>query len=253
MLTATIQELAKTIEEACSRRVAAAPPLPTAWPAIDQAIRGLPRAAIHEWFSGTGLLPGVPGATDKPSGLKPGATWLPPLTPILHLARQAAANSPHPIVWIGRRIWPYPVTCPDLLDRSIFIDARDLSERAWATDVSLRCPAIAAIIADGTAFTMSATRRLQLGAAEGGGLGLILRPSHELRQLSAAQTRWLISPSPSATAPRWSLRLLRCKGTKLPTTTWTLELNHETGALDLVSDAADRSGSPQEITGAATA
>jgi hypothetical protein len=254
MLTVTIQDLARTIEESCSRRVAAAPPLPTGWPAIDQATRGLPRAAIHEWFSDTGLLPGGLGDTARDTGQKPGATWLPPLTPILHLARQAAATSPNPIVWIGRRIWPYPVVCgPELLERSIFIDAADLSERAWATDVSLRCSSIAAVIADGTAFTMSATRRLQLGAAEGGTLGLILRPPHELRQLSAAQTRWLVSPSPHP-SPRWTLRLLRSKGTKLPShTTWTLELNHETGALDLVSDAADRSGSPQEIAGAATA
>jgi len=178
---------------------------------------------------------------------------------MVHLARQVALGSVNPIVWIGRRVWPYPPVCgPEVLERSIFVDAADLSERAWAIDVSLRCPAIALVVGDGTALNMSATRRLQLAAAEGGeggagnALGLILRPPRELRQLSAAQTRWSIAAAPTAStisaAPRWTLRLLRSKGLRLPDhTTWTLELNHETGALDLVPNAADRPELPEEI------
>lgn len=233
MLPATLQNLARTIQETCSPR-SCAPPLPTGWP--DQTLRGLSRASIHEWFNSD------PNPAPAANGRK--LPWIPSLGPIIHLARQ---TSDAPIVWIGRRVWPYPRVCPDLLDRSIFIDAKDLAERAWAMDVSLRCPALGAVIADGSGFTMSITRRLQLGAAETGGLGLILRPHDDLRTLSAAQTRWLVMPARSAAAPRWRLRLLRAKGVKLPDiTTWTLELNHETGALDLVSDAADRSVTPEE-------
>lgn len=316
MLTPTLQNLARSIQETCSPRITA-PPLPT-WPALDQAIRGLPKAAIHEWFNSDAFSPkgwssiagscrdtGTPGKRpddamtpkgsswdaarprrplqgrtntppntgcaaarqppaihDQAFGLKnrlhsparsstsrsPLLPWLPPLTPILHLAR----NTTGTIVWIGRRVWPYPVSCPDLLTRSIFIDAKDLAERAWATDVSLRCPGLT-VIADGSAFTMSISRRLQLAAGESGGVGLILRPHSDLSILSAAHTRWLITPLRSTSSPQWQLQLLRCKGAKLPdVTTWTLAL-HETGTLHLVPDAADRSVPPQEITGAVTA
>ncbi len=249
-----IQELAKVIEEACSRRVVEAPPQATGWAGIDEALGrgglgGLARGVAHEWFSGDvdSLTPGFPKQ----------AAWLPPLTVMVHLARQVAlAGHAGPIVWIGRRCWPYPPVCGEaVLERSIFVDATSLNERAWAIDVSLRCPSLAAVIGDGTALNMSATRRLQLAAADGGALGLILRPPQDLRQLSAAHTRWSVAPSVALSAfPRWTIRLLRCKGVRLPEiTTWTLELNHETGALDLVSDAADRSGSTPEIAGAATA
>lgn len=241
--------LAEVIKQVSPSPTIHPPPLPTRWP--HGALSYLSRAAVHEWFS-----------TDPTPGTHRSAPpWLPPLSPILHLARQAIAHPPvasadHPwlLVWIGRRVWPYPVACPDLLDQSIFIDTKDLNERAWATDVSLRSEALAAVIVDGSAFSMSITRRLQLAAAESGGLGLILRPHADLRQISAAQTRWLVTPAPSFASPRWNLELLRLKGGKLPdVTAWTLELNHETGALDLVSDAAHRSGATPEIARAVTA
>lgn len=245
ILSPAIQKLAKTIEEACApKRLVAGQP--TGWGLVDRALAsdGIARGVLHEWF----------GDPDEP----PSRHWLPPLSVMIHLARQAAANpvipDSWPIVWIGRRCWPYPVALPGpVLERSIFIDAPALPERAWAIDVTLRCPAIAAVVADGSGLNMAATRRLQLGAGEGGSLALILRPPHELRQLSAAHTRWSVTPAPSASPTtrdaRWTVRLLRRKGMRpSEESTWTLQLNHETGALDLVSDARDRSvpekGSP---------
>lgn len=237
----TIQQLAKTIEETCAPR-RQVPGQPTGWGLVDQALAedGIPRGVLHEWF----------GDPDEPPSRPP--HWVPPLSVMIHLAGQAASNPgiPHswPIVWIGRRCWPYPVALPEaVLERSIFIDAPDLAERAWAIDVTLRCPAIAAVVADGSGLNMAATRRLQLGAGEGGSLAFLLRPPHELRQLSAAHTRWTVSPAPSATRyTRWTVRLLRCKGMRpSQESTWTIQLNHETGALDLVPHALDRSGAAE--------
>ncbi|MBX3375436.1 MAG: hypothetical protein KF678_00355 [Phycisphaeraceae bacterium] len=246
----SLHDLARSIKESCISPRGTYPPLPTRW--THSALSHLSRAAVHEWFS----------ADPTPGTHRSAPPWLPPLSPVLHLARQAiahspvsaSADSPRLLAWIGRRVWPYPVACPDLLDQSIFIDTKDLPERAWAADVSLRSGALAAVIVDGSAFSMSITRRLQLAAAESGGLGLILRPHADLRQLSAAHTRWLVTPAPSLVSPRWNLELLRLKGGKLPdVTTWTLELNHETGTLDLVSDAAHRSVATPEIARTVTA
>ena len=245
----TIQELARTIQEACSTpSTRPARRHPTGWPEIDEALaeggergkEGLPGGVIHEWFGLFEVAPPTSQAQDL-------AAWLPPLTIMIHLARRADG----PVVWIGRRCWPYPLALgPDLLARSIFVDVTDLRERAWALDVSLRCRGLDVVIGDGALLNMSATRRLQLAAAEGGSLALILRPPRDLSHLSAASTRWAVSPAPSPlhateSIHRWTLRLLRRKGLKQPDhDTWTLELN-ETGALHLVPDAGHRSGAEE--------
>ncbi len=105
-----------------------------------------------------------------------------------------------------------------LFSRSLLLDPAHDEARLWAIDGALRCPGVAAIVADGSTLSMVATRRLQLAAAEGGALALIARPPWEARELSAATTRWRVrraprSPRPDARVPmRWQLQLLRAKG-----------------------------------------
>ncbi|UCD74810.1 MAG: hypothetical protein JSV91_13605, partial [Phycisphaerales bacterium] len=164
--------------------------------------------------------------------------------------------------WIGRRVWPLPrllvreaggVRDRRLLDCSLFLDPPDRAGRLWAIDVALRCPAVIAVIADGSGLRMAETRRLQLAAEAGRscerravnvqekkipgaggelpGVGLLVRPENELKELSAATTRWLVHPVAtthphSPPRPRWTVRLLRNKAAPLAgdeEQTWLLE------------------------------
>lgn len=108
-----------------------------------------------------------------------------------------------------------PVGARFLLEHSLLVDAAPAQRRLWAVDAALRCPSVAVVVADGSGFDMAATRRLQLAAATGQGLGLLLRPPWEAKSLSAATTRWRVSrsaPVDGAARPRWWLELSRSKG-----------------------------------------
>lgn len=113
----------------------------------------------------------------------------------------------------------------DLLASSLFIDPPDDAVRLWAIDLALRCPALAAVVADGRGLTMPASRRLQLAAeksvagAGGGPLVLLARPPSERGMPSVAGTRWLVEREAGASSarattanPRWSVEVLRWKG-----------------------------------------
>lgn len=158
--------------------------------------------AVHEWF----------GLAD--SDVLP---WVPPLAILVDLVRRNLEQSGRRrVVWIGRRCWPY-VPCLDgdgrLLRESIFIDPPDDASRLWAIDLAARCPAAAAVVADGSRLDMAATRRLQLAAEAGSALVLCARPPRELKHLSAASTRWLVRSALSTSRnPRWVIEPLRCKG-----------------------------------------
>ncbi len=169
---------------------------------------------VHEWF----------GLSDAPR-------WIPPLGILLYLARRslrAAGGGRTEVVWIGRRCWPFlQGLAPDdrgvLLRQSIFIDPPDDMSRLWAIDLAARCPAVAAVVADGSRLDMAATRRLQLAAESGSALVLCARPPGEIDHLSAATTRWRVRCASSADKiPRWNVELLRCKG-MLPDGQWTVE------------------------------
>lgn len=272
------------------------PPLATGWAGVDGLLGGgLARGVVHEWLgldgprvaAGGGAVGG--GAFRAAGGRTGAAAWTPPLFLLAHLARRALAEADASagggadgaarwILWIGRRVWPYPrtltrggglVECAGalaggahglggatplegarcalelddvarsgsgggvdraVLDRSLFVDPPDRKGLLWAVDAALRCPTVAAVVADGSNLPLPASRRLQLAAEAGSGLCLLARPANELRQLSAAATRWHVrrgGPSPEdgppldseagelstdpADRPRWDLELLRCR------------------------------------------
>ncbi|MHC4405178.1 MAG: ImuA family protein [Planctomycetota bacterium] len=101
------------------------------------------------------------------------------------------------------------------LNDLILVRARNEADDVWALDQSLRCPAVAAVLAwpeklDGHTF-----RRLQLAAEQGGGLGVLMRPASVRHEPSWADVRLWVEPLPVA-APgatrRLSVRLLRARG-----------------------------------------
>jgi hypothetical protein len=181
----------------------------TGWKAIDDALGGLAVSVVHEWFAAAGTVS------------------LPPVGLLLHLARQALAVVHSSLaVWIGQRCWPNMSDHQPFAGRSILLDVADPAQRVWAAELALRCPSVACCVLDGQALTMPMSRRLQIAASAGHALALVARPGRETAELSAAGTRWQVSPQPGPT-PRWTVELLRCKGMR-PTSTgerprWVVE------------------------------
>lgn len=221
------------------RRGEAGGALATGWDAIDACLPGggLRRGAVHEWLLQSGGSRG----------------WSAPLLALAHLARRAvdAYEEARCVCWIGRAVWPYGsalATESDrgLLDRSLFLDPATDVDRLWAIDLALQSDAVAAVVADGSRLIHKATRRLQLAAEAGDTIGLLARPPNDRRQLSAAATRWIVTPLPSdGFAPRWSVELVRCKGSQPQAhqRRWILELCNA-GRLGVSSHVADRSDAP---------
>lgn len=261
----------------------------TLWPGVD-ALGGLSRDVVHEWF-------GVaePGAGPESVGRSRVAPP-PPLRLLAWLAHRAwlpgAPSHGRFVCWIGARVRPYPRALlserpaaewePEsiaqeapatdagpasrLLASSLFVDPPDEGARLWAIDLAVRCPALAAVVADGRGLDMAGSRRLQLaverGAQEargargagGGPLVLLARPPSERGVPSVSGTRWWVERAAGA-APRWTLELLRWKAARTlgPLRTsfgalsevgrrWTLEWNHASGAVSESAVVVDRSG-----------
>jgi len=207
--------------------------------------KALFRVGLHGWY---GLLPPEQG-DDRSARQTP---WTPPLCILVHLGweRIQASEDMSRVVWIGPRCFPYPRVLVReaqrdcrLLDRSLFIMAREAAARLWATDLCLRCPAVGAVIADGSGFDMAATRRVQLLARSRSKPVFLARPPWERTELSAAQSRWLVGWQPADDSeqnvhgvnPRWSVKLLRCKGVPLDEDhkVWVLEWDRAQSALHL--------------------
>ena len=232
--------------------------LGTGWAEIDAALGGgLSMAALHEWF---GVAPSTHFMACRKDEIRR-EDWVPPLLPLVHLARQAlrCASPSRRAVWIGRRCFPYGgvfVGAPDdgrLLERSIFVAAPRPADRLWAAGLALRSPAVGLMIADGSGFDMATTRRIQLVAKAHQTTAWLVRPPWETRELSAAQTRWLVrweaSPEQddeesSAFNPGWSLELLRCKGMQPDSCprVWALEWDRGEGAVRLSTAMAHQAG-----------
>jgi len=195
-----------------------------------------------------------------------------PLGLFTHLVARHLAAVPAPpptlplVVWIGRASHPYPRSLPGaVLAGSVFVDAVTRTERVWATDTALRSRGAGVVIADASGFDMSASRRLQLAAGlggqgtneDGGVLGLLARPWGERREISAAWTRWRVSPARSdSDSPRWAIELLRCKGMR-PTGEgahrWCVQRDDETGDVGVVPEAGDRRDAPARPAARSTA
>jgi hypothetical protein len=233
--------------ESCGNTHDAAP-VPMGWRSPSAIAPALPRSAIHEWFGPIDPTPDTPARSEP---------WAPALCLLTHLARQALAqnhNSGGAILWIGRRCRPYAplLSGPTpasraLLNRSIFIDPPDDAARLWAIELALRSPASIAVIADGARLNMASSRRLQLAAKAASALALIARPPADLKELSAAATRWLVRREPSdSSGPRWAVELLRCKGVQPSLEEaprhWVVEWNRAQSAVVVPAHVVDRSG-----------
>ncbi len=205
-------------------------------PAIDEHLPwgGLAAGAVHEFLDGDAP---TSNSTTKIGGALNGA--------VTAFAAAIAGKAQHtrarPIVWIAPRTGPREsLYAPGLagfgLDPSDLIAVRvppgsDFAATAlWAMEEALRAPAVGLVCAEIEAMDLTASRRLQLAAEAGGGLGLLLRRDvGNTLPPTACISRWRIAALPGGPAEysnlpgaaRWQAELLRARGGRPKT--WQLE------------------------------
>lgn len=117
----------------------------------------------------------------------------------------------------------------------------------WAMEEALRCPAVGAVCTELDTLDLTASRRLQLAAEAGGGLGLLLRgTANDTATLppTASVSRWRVSAVASGTAEpqrlpgpaRWRVEMLRLRGAQ--PRHWILEWRNEETARGFAVAAA---------------
>lgn len=130
-------------------------------------------------------------------------------------------------------------------ERLILLDARHPADVLWAMEEGLRCRGLAAVVGEGVEVSMTASRRLQLAAEAGEGLGLLLPPPGKISP-SVALTRWQVKAAPGRFDPaglgrsRWEVALLRCRGGG-GQGAWLVEFDDAALRLVLAAELADRS------------
>ncbi len=80
------------------------------------------------------------------------------------------------------------------LQRLVLVRPKSSADALWAIDQSLRCSAVAAVLAEVDQMDDRAARRVQLAAEQGGGLGLLIRGAAARSQPSWAEVQWIVRP-----------------------------------------------------------
>jgi protein ImuA len=207
--------------DAGGKTTAAACRLSSGIPALDRLLPGggLRRGTLIEWLA---------------AGEGCGATTL-----ALGLAR-AACREGGALVVVDRRGDFYPPAAAGLgieLDRLVLIRPVRAADDAWALDQALRCLGVRAVLAWPERLANRTFRRLQLAAAAGGGVGLLVRPLGALAEPSWAEARLLVHPLASQAGRRLRVEVVRCRGGAGGGTV-ELEIDDETGVVHLAAELA---------------
>jgi protein ImuA len=232
------EEVARLRSEVAGLCSAAGPVLPFGIDEIDGRLSGggLDRHALHEVTAGSPALSDLAAATLFAAGI----------------AARATGRS-NTVLWA---LTGFDLYAPGLEqaglapDRLIFAEARKDEEVLALAEDGLRHGSLAAVIAEVRRVGMTQSRRLQLAAAEGRTLMLLLRSWRRagtcpLGELSAATSRWRITSAPSRRLGhpgvgrgRWSVELVRQRNGN--PFTLTLEACDDQGRLALPAPTRDR-------------
>lgn len=128
-------------------------------------------------------------------------------------------------VWIGSSGKIFP---PALLQfgiepaRIIFINLEKEKDLLWATEETLKCHGLAAVVAELPSLSFTVSRRFQLAVEQSQVTGFIHRMNTRILNVNAAVSRWKINPLPSESYdglpglgyPRWNVELLKIRNGK---------------------------------------
>lgn len=143
--------------------------------------------------------------------------------------------------------------------RLISVRARDDRTVLEAIEDGLKVPALAAVVGEVGVLPLTASRRLQLAAAQSGVTAFVLRRQRSGTHAEAARaepvsaaTRWRVGALPSRPIDGepglgrllWNVELTRCRG-GVPAQ-WILEACDATGHVALAAELADRAPAPAE-------
>lgn len=210
--------------------------LPFGLDALDERLadQGLALGGLHE------IAPAQPALAEETAAT-------------LFMAGIAARASSAPVLWVVTR---FDLYAPGLEqaglapDRLLFAEARDDRELLAVMEDALHHGGLATVIGETRRADMTASRRLQLAAADSQIPALLLRRWRKrdtcpLAEPSAGTTRWRIGCAPSAALgvpgvgrSRWSVELARQRGGN--PFTLILEGCDAQGRLGLPAAAADR-------------
>lgn len=103
-------------------------------------------------------------------------------------------------------------------DKIIFVCVQKEKEILWCLEEALKCQGLAAVIAEVSEITFTASRRLQLAVEQSQVTGFIIRCNPK-NLSTACITRWNISPLPSlgndglpgVGFPKWNVELLKIR------------------------------------------
>jgi protein ImuA len=173
------------------------------------------------------------------------------------IAARFAAETGRTVLWALTRFDLYAPGLEQVglgSDRIVYAQGRRDSELLAMAEDGLRDGALGCVVAEVGSADRTATRRLQLAAADGG-TPILLYRRHRARgrcpfdQPSPAMTRWRIGCAPSAPLPcpgvgrgRWTVELVRQRNGN--PFTLQLEACDDTGRLALPAPARDRAAAP---------
>ena len=203
-------------------------------PAIDDALpggAGLPCAALHEILA---------------AGAGAGAA--------AGFAALLLARSGGTVFWIARApdAWPPGLARFGLPpSRLVLVQVEAESDALWTAEEVLRCAAVSGVVLADAVPDATASRRLQLAAETGGGIGLLLRDAAGAGSSTLATTRWRVSGRAGGSRhdlgdPQWGLELLRGRGVRPASWNVTWRSGSETLVPEGAGDDAEEDGACDE-------
>lgn len=209
---------------------------------LDRALPwgGLPRGCLHEVAP---VADGVGAPVIEAPAIEDGAAT----AFAAALLGRLAADRARPVLWVGGREDLY---APGLAalglppERLLVVRALKPAQALWAIEEAVRCPGLAAVLAETRGLDFTAARRLQLAAGQS---GVTLVALNRGPPVGVAVTRWKVATAPSlggegVGAWRWRVALARCRGRGLGEGEgeWVVEWDDATRDFRLAAAAADR-------------
>ncbi len=159
----------------------------------------------------------------------------------LHVARQACQDGGVVIVLDPERNLFPPAVFHGGIPREAFIVVQPGNpvEHIWALEQSLRCQAVAVVLAGLEKLDPVVFRRLQIAVEQGGSLGLLFRPEWVRHEPTWAEVRFWVEPQPGDLSHRRRVKIevLRLRGGSAGGCI-ELEIDDETGAVHLARPMA---------------